>query len=106
VRSAEFDRLAACSLAGIALLLLAHFSTWYADMTASIPASLIVMIFAWLVVLATGAGRWKGVVVALACFSVVEWGVMTGMIVRRVGQTQFPQSRTTMSESEMFGYPY
>ena len=60
--------------------------------------------FAWLVVLATGGGRWKGVVVALACFSVVEWGVMTDMIVRQVGQTQFAPSRTTMSDTEMFIY--
>ena len=103
-RSAEFERLAVCSLTGIGVLLLAHFSTWYADMTASLPASLIVIVFAWLVVLATGGGRWKSVVVALACFSVVEWGVMTDMIVRQVGQTQFAQSRTTMSDREMFIY--
>jgi len=104
VKSAEFERLGVCSLAGIGVLLLAHFSTWYADMTASLPASLIVMTFAWLVALATGGARWKGVVVALVCFSVLEWSVMTHMIVRQVGQSQFEQRRTTMPDKEMFIY--
>jgi hypothetical protein len=104
VSSPALGNLGICSLVGIGVLLLAHFSTFYADMTANLPASLIVVSYLWLVFVATNGAEWRGLAVALVCFSVLEWGAAGAMLVRQVGQKQFAQSRTVMSELAMFSY--